>query len=156
MELIHRLALSPGLCVLVSAVLGIWGIAGIRGMLTDLLKMHRTKASMKKIYQTYSLADRLLLRHISDNCIHTRGFCNVLIAVDNAYCVFLVMSLLAGIMCIYTDAATLLAVITVAKLALLDIPVHVLLTILKEDPMSRDSRWRFRKYQNSPDYYSLF
>lgn len=156
MEIIHRLSENPALCVMVSAVLGIWGIVGIRGMLTDLLKMHRTKASMKKIYQIYSLADRLRLRHIADNCIHARGFCNVLIAVDNAYCVFLIMSLLAGIMCIYTDAATLLAVITVAKLALLDIPVHLLLTILKEEPMSRDSQWRFRKYQNSPDYYSLF
>ena len=55
MEIIHRLSENPALCVMVSAVLGIWGIVGIRGMLTDLMKMHRTKASMKKIYQTVLL-----------------------------------------------------------------------------------------------------
>lgn len=156
MELIHRLALSPGLCVMVSAVLGIWGIAGIRGMLTDLLKMHRTKADMKKIYQTYSLADRMRLRHIADNCLHAKGFCHVLIAIDNACCVFLLISLLTGVMSLYMDTGMLLAMITVVKLVLLDIPVHLLLTVLKEEPMAKHSRWKFRKYQNTPDYYSIF
>lgn len=156
MEIIRRLSESPGLCMLVSMVLGVWGILGIRGMLTDLLKMHRTKAAMKKIYQTYSLADRMRLRHIADNCLHAKGFCHALIAIDNAYCVFLIISLLAGIMSVSVDAGMLLAVITVVKLALLDIPVHLLLTVLKEEPMSKGSRWRFRKYQNSMDYYSLF
>ena len=57
MEIIHRLAENPALCMLVSGILGLWGIMGLRGMLTDLLKMHRTKASMKKIYQTNSPAE---------------------------------------------------------------------------------------------------
>lgn len=156
MEIIHRLAENPALCMLVSGILGLWGIMGLRGMLTDLLKMHRTKASMKKIYQTYPLMDRLRLRHIADNCLHAKSFCNTLITVHDAYCVLLLVSLLAGAMTLYADAARLLASVTVIKLLLLDLPVHLMLTVLKEEPMGKHSRWRFRKYQNTRDYYSLF
>lgn len=149
---------SATLCTFLLSVISITSIVGVRGIISGLFAMHRSKSALKKICKNYSFGQRVFLKHAWEDCLHAKQFCRQLIVVH--HCIFgllLVQLLLAILSNIWPALRIVIAWFTLMAGVGFLIPVSLLNFSLDRYPFQkRKHEFTFRKYHNTSNHHSLW
>lgn len=153
MNVVEELAAQPGAVLFMSLIFWVINVLMLRLLMSDLLRMHKSKTAVKKIDKQYTFWQKLRLQHVSEHCEHALKFCRFMIRVHNIYIRATGLCLIFGLFL----PNRWFAYVTAGKWVLFDLPIGMLLLILDEHPfMKRKHQWRFAKYHNTSDKTSLF
>lgn len=159
MGLLEELAAQPKAAAFIFGTLWLVGMFLLRCILSDLMKMHKSKSTIKKILVRYTFFQKLALRHVAEHTEHAVTFTKGLILVYHLSFWSMAAILLSGLFLSGRWFVYLLA----GRALLLDVPVMVLDFLLDNHPFNKRKRRedikhrrRFSKYHNTSDKTSLF
>lgn len=156
MDVIGNLSELPAVCVGLSVFFFLFSYLLIFSLTDSLLKMHRSKSSVKKIKKAYKLKERLWLIHIEANCMHAVKFCKCLILFWRTRCVFFACYLLAGFAAMLSvHLNEIIAWLSVVVFLVFDIPQYILYLFLSRPLIGRFRKFSFEKYHNTKDHDSI-
>lgn len=158
LRIVGEFSESATLCSFLVAVCSLASIICIRGMVSGLLEMHRSKTALKKVSKTYSLGQKILLQHAWHDCLHAKKFCRRLIISHHCIFVLLIVELLLAIASnLWPLLMPVIAWYTLVFVVGITIPICELCFILDRYPFAkRKHEFRFRKYHNTNDHDSLW
>lgn len=153
MDTIEKMAAQPGMIVFLSLTFWLLCFVILRLLLGALLRMHKSKTSVKKIEKQYTFWQKLCLKHVAQHCEHAVKFTQFMILVHNIYTPSTFLLLISGLLM----PGRLFACVMIGKWILMDLPIMLLMQIMDAHPFQkRKHAWRFAKYHNSSDRTSLF
>ena len=156
MDVITDLIEVPGLCVVLSVFLFLFGYFMMFGITDSLLKMHRSKSAVKRIKKEYTFKQRLWLVHLEAHCIHAVKFCKCLVSFWRMRCFAFVCYLFVGFAAILGFRLNVfVAWLSVGMFILFDIPQFILHLILSRPFIGRFREFSFEKYHNTREHDSL-
>ena len=157
-RIVGELSESVVACSFLMAIFSFIAMLAIRGIVSGLFEMHRSRSAIKKVKKEYSLGQKLLLKHAWQDCIHARRFCRRLIIAHHCiFCLFLIELLLALFSNIWPILKLVVAWYTIVFLDCITIPVCLLNFILDRYPFQKwKHEFRFRKYHNTSNHDSLW
>ena len=152
MKILDELIAEPGAAIFLALTFWLASMFLLRSVLSDLLKMHKSKTALKKIEKQYSVRQKLCLHHVAAHTEHAVRFTRYLIWVHHASGLTMLLCLLLRLFLPDQWFVYLLA----GRFLVLDIPVMVLDFVLDEHPFRKHKhRYRFLKYHNTSDKTSL-
>lgn len=157
MKFLDEMIAQPGGAVFLALMIWSVSLFILRYILAELLRMHKSKTSVKKIKIQYSFWQKLALRHVAEHAEHAVKFTNILIWVHHLSFWTMAVCLLSWVVLSNRWFIYLLA----GRFLLLDLPVWILEFLLDPHPFNRGKRrcgppFRFNKYHNTSDKTSLF
>lgn len=157
-ELITTLTEQPGLTILFSVLFGLAALICTRSLLGSLLKMHRSKTAVKKIEKQYFFAQRFLLHHVRDHCVHAKKFCRRVIVLHHANLIITLLVCITGALgCILHSFAVIAVYALLVQFFVIVLPVTVLEFALVKHPFRKvKGPYRFTDHHNTDDHESLF
>ena len=149
---------SAMLCFFLMTVFSLVSMICIRGVVSGLFEMHRSKSSIKKINKTYSFAQKILLQHAWRDCLHAKRFCRCLIITHHCIFVLLVLELLLALFSnLWPALMPVVAWYTLFFIICISTPVCLLNFLLDRYPFAKwKHEFRFRKYHNTSNHDSLW
>lgn len=149
---------SALLCSFLLSVFAVAALFCIRGIVSGLFEMHRSKSALKKIKKEFPFGQRMLLIHAWQDCLHAKRFCRGLIISHHCiFCLYLIELLLAVLSNIWPVLMPVIAWYTLVFIVGISIPVCLLNFALDRYPFQKwKHEFRFRKYHNTSDHNSLW
>lgn len=149
---------TPAQCLALLMFSFAFSVLMIRSIVSGLMQMHRSKSALKKLRKTYSLWQKLYLKHAWDHCLHAAKFCRGLIVAH--HCIFCLMLIGLLLIMLGNSFPGLMPITTWYTLALLygvSLPCALLYFSLDRYPFQkRRHEFRFMKYHNTGDHSSLW
>ena len=157
-RIVGEFSQSAMLCTFLMTVFSLVSIFCIRGLVSGLFEMHRSRSAIKKINKTYSFRQKILLQHAWKDCLHAKKFCRCLIIAHHCIFVLLIFEILLAIASnIWPTLMTVVAWFTLVFVIGISIPVCLLNFILDRYPFAKwKHEFRFRKYHNTNNHDSLW
>lgn len=153
MGLLDNMIAQPGSALVLALIFWLVSFIELRFMLSELLRMHKSKTAVKKIGKQYTFWQKLTLRHIAEHTEHAVGFTRFMILVHHLSCCAMILCLLSRLILSDRWFVYLLAV----RCLIFDFPVFILNVLLDAYPFQkRKHAYRFTKYHNTADKTSLF
>lgn len=149
---------SPSLCSFFSCLFGIATICCIRFLVCGLLEMHRSRSKLKKIRKDYSFAQKIVMKHAWNECLHAKNFCRFLIIFHHFRIILLCISLLLAILAnAIPSLMRTTASVSACVYFCIDMPALLFHVALDRHPFQRYKHaYRFEKYHNTQNHHSLF
>lgn len=149
---------SPLLCSFLACIFAISSIFCIRGIVSGLFEMHRSRSNLKSIRKNYGFWQKVIMKPAWDKCIHAKTFCKSLIICHHIRIVLLLTSLfLAFMVNLAPSLMHITATFSGCVFFLIDLPVLILHVAMDRYPFQRlKHEYRFRKYHNTQNHDSLF
>ena len=153
-----RLSGNPWLCLFLSCGFGLVALISIRGVVSGLFTMHRSKSAAKKVLKNYPFLQKLLLRHAWQECLHASRFCRFLIIYHHLVVILiLIEALLVFLSGIWPGLMPFIAWYASVFSFLVAVPACILAVSLDRYPFhKRKHEFRFKKYHNTSDHSSLW
>ena len=157
-SIIDNLSHSAFESTLLASITGLFALLALRALTASLLKMHRSKSSLKKLNKQYSFGKKIMMKPARDYCIHAPRFCACLIYCHHTRCVLFIVNLLLGfIHRIQPSFGYLHTLFSVAVCFFFDVFVLTLNLVLLKNPfVKRKNSYRFEKYHNTQEHNKLF
>lgn len=131
----------------------------LRSILSDLLKMHKSKSTVKKIKKQYTFPQKLCLRHVADHTEHAVSFTHFMIKVHHVSFWTMLACMLSRLLLSDRWFVYMLA----GRFCIIDLPVMILDSLLERYPFNKrkrrsdfKNRRTFSQYHNTTDKTSLF
>ena len=158
MRIVGEFSESAMLCTFLMTVFSLASMICIRGVVSGLFEMHRSRSAIKKINKTYSFGQKILLQHAWWDCLHAKRFCRCLIISHHCIFVLFVLELLLALFSnIWPILMPVVAWYTLVFVVGISIPVCLLNFILDRYPFAKwKHEFRFRKYHNTSNHDSLW
>ena len=153
-----QLADSALACSFIVFVTALASIFCIRGIISGLFAMHRSRSALKKAYKEYSFGQKVILKHAWWDCLHAKRFCRFLIVCHHCIIGLLLVELLLAILSnTWPALMPVIGWFTIIFLVVITIPVCILNFSLDRYPFAKwNSEFTFRKYHNTQDHNSLW
>ena len=157
-RIVGELSESAAACTFLMAFFSIVSMICIRGVVSGLFKMHRSRSAIKKINKAYSFGQKILLQHAWKDCLHAKKFCHRLIIAHHCIFILLILELLLALFSnIWPILMPVVAWYTLVLVVGISIPVCLLNFILDRYPFAKwKHEFRFRKYHNTSNHDSLW
>ena len=157
-RIVGKLSESTTACTFLMVLFSIVSMICIRGVVSGLFEMHRSRSAIKKINKTYSFRQKVLLQHAWRDCLHAKKFCRCLIIAHHSIFVLLILELSLAIASnIWPMLMPVIAWYTLVSVVGISIPVCLLDFILERYPFAKwKHEFRFRKYHNTNNHDSLW
>ena len=157
-RIVQELSESAILCSYLMIVFSLISIIFIRGIVSGLFEMHRSRSAIKKIIRQYSFSPKMLLKHAWRDCLHAKRFCRCLIILHDIIWVLLISEfLLLFLSSIWSSLMPIVSWFTFAFVVGVFIPLFLLNLALERYPFRKfKHEFRFRKYHNTENHDSLW
>ena len=157
-RIVGELSESAAACTFLMVFFSILSMIWIRGVVSGLFEMHRSRSAIKKINKTYSFRQKVLLQHAWRDCLHAKKFCRCLIIAHHCIFVLLILELSLAIASnIWPMLMPVIAWYTLVSVVGISIPVCLPNFILDRYPFAKwKHEFRFRKYHNTNNHDSLW
>lgn len=153
MGFLDELNAQPEAALFIFPILWLLSFFMLRSILSELLKMHKSKTAVKKIEKQYTFRQKLCLHHVAEHTEHAVKFTRFMIRMHHFSFWTMLICLLSGLILSYRWFLYLLA----GRFLIFDVPVMFVFCILDAHPLNRRRyRMRFTKYHNTSDKTSLF
>ncbi len=158
LHLVSAFSESAMLCTFLITVFSLISMFCIRGVVSGLFEMHRSRSAIKKINKTYSFSQKVLMTYAWRDCIHAKRFCRGLIVYHHSIFILFVLELLLALISnIWPVLMPVIAWYTFVFFVGLVIPTCLLNFILDRYPFAKlKHEFRFRKYHNTNNHDSLW
>ena len=149
---------SVWICLFFMCTFCISTVLCIVGLTSGLFEMHRSRTNIKKTRRKYTLSQRFRLMPAWYECLHAKGFCRFLIIVYHTRLVLMLLFLILTILVqIFPILMVIIAPFTAVVFFVVDIPILLFHALMDRYPLKKlKHEYRFRKYHNTDDHYSLF
>ena len=157
LQIVENLSKQPTVCIVISVIIILFSILTNYLLLDSLLKMHRSKSSVKKIKKEYSFLQRMRLLHFKERCRHAIKFCNGMIIYQKIGCICLALYLILSLLFAFgLFSATFIAYLSVGIFLLFDVPAFAINRLLARPIFfGRFKKFSFEKYHNTDNHESL-
>lgn len=159
MDFLNNMVAQPGAAIFIYSTMWLVSIFLLRCILSDLMKMHKSKSTVKKIGRQYTFRQKLALRHVAEHTEHAVTFTRRMIFMHHLSFWTMVAILFSRL---FLSDRWFVYLLT-GRLLLFDVPVMVLDFLLDNHPFNTRKRRgefkhrrRFQKYHNTSDRTSLF
>ena len=149
---------SEPLCLFITGFVSVLCIICIRGLVSGLFEMHRSRSAQKKLYKEYSFLQKVVLKHAWQACLHAKRFCRFLIIYHHVIAIAFFLELLLALFSVFFPGlAHFIAYFTLISSVCFFTPVCILNTCLDRYPFIKfKHEFTFRKYHNTQDHNSLW
>lgn len=149
---------SSGARILMTCILGFSSIFAIRSIASDLLAMHRSKSSLKKIRNNYSFWKKVIMMPAWTECLHATSFCHFIIVVHHLRAILLFFILLLELLsCCFAELNLMASFCTRSVTAFVDVPILLMHLSLDRYPFHKHKHeYRFIKYNRTSERKKLF
>lgn len=156
MVFLDELIAQPAGAVFLALIFWIVSLFILRFILSELLRMHKSKTAVKKIEKQYTFRQKLALRHVAEHTEHAVEFARFMIRVHHLSFWTMLICLLSWLL-----SDCWFVYLLAGRFLIFDVPVWVLNFLLDPHPFNRGKRrrgplYRFQKYHNTSDKTSLF
>ena len=157
-QTVHNLSDSAAACSFLVFVFSIAAICCIRGIVSGLFEMHRSRSAVKKANKAHSFWQKVCLKHAWVDCLHAKRFCRFLIIIHHCIFGFLLAELFLAILSnVWPGVMPTIAWFTVIYIVFVSIPVCLLNFVLDRYPFRKfKHEFRFKQYHNTNDHDSLW